>query len=185
MTIFYFIWGIWFLFEIFLSQKKRTPKELRTDQDKGSFNVLWLAILFGISLAIILMMNFYVPISKIMVVPYIGLLVIILGLIIRIVSIKTLAENFSTDVNVRKSQKLMTTGIYKKIRHPAYMGTIISFIGLGLSLNNWLALITIVLPVVGAFLYRIKIEENVLIEYFGDEYINYSKKTKKLLPFIF
>ncbi len=185
MKIFYFIWSVWFLFEIFLARKKRSSKDSRTEVDKGSLNVLWLAILAGISLSVILMMKYYLPISNKMLIPYLGLLFIVLGLIFRIIAIKKLANDFTVDVSIGNNQELCTTGIYGLVRHPAYAGSIISFIGLGLSLNNWISLLVIATPVIAAFLYRIKIEEQILIEKFGKKYLEYRQKTKKIIPFIF
>jgi len=56
---------------------------------------------------------------------------------------------------------------------------------LGLSFNNILSFLIITITVGSAFLYRIKIEEKALLEKFGQEYNDYMKKSKKLIPFIY
>jgi protein-S-isoprenylcysteine O-methyltransferase Ste14 len=63
--------------------------------------------------------------------------------------------------------------------------SLLTFLGLGLSLNNWAALLIAFIPPFFAFSYRIKIEENVLANEFGQEYTEYRKQTKKLIPFVY
>lgn len=184
MKIFYLVWGIWFLMEILLNRTKKS-KVVKKSSDKGTLNIIWLAILFAISLGIILMYNLNLPFSNNLSVPYLGIFLIIVGVIIRAWAIISLWKSFTVDVAIDENQKLKTNGLYKLIRHPSYLGNLISFIGLGLSLNNILSFLIITILVGSAFLYRIKIEEKALSEKFGQEYDDYMKKSKKLIPFIY
>jgi protein-S-isoprenylcysteine O-methyltransferase Ste14 len=61
----------------------------------------------------------------------------------------------------------------------------LSFLGYGLSLNDWISLFVIVLPITLAFLYRIRIEEKLLVQQFGEDYSGYMKKTYRLIPGIY
>jgi protein-S-isoprenylcysteine O-methyltransferase Ste14 len=70
------------------------------------------------------------------------------------------------------------------IRHPSYTASLLSFIGFGLSLNNWYSLLIVVFAVVIVFLMRIRIEEKALTAQFGDEYLQYKKEAWGLLPFM-
>lgn len=88
-------------------------------------------------------------------------------------------------MTVEKNQKIIQKGLYKFLRHPSYTGSLLSFLGLGLSFSNWLSTIIIFVPIFFVFTYRIKIEEKALINNFGDKYINYSKSTKRLIPLIY
>ncbi len=185
MGLFYLVWILWLVIEVFLLRNKKAVKANKNETDKGSLNILWLSVLFGISVGIMSMWHYPVLISKSMLIPYLGLLLILIGVIIRFWAIKSLGEAFSVDVNITKHQKLKTNGLYKKIRHPAYAGLILAFLGLGLSFNNYLSVIAILIPIIAGILYRIKVEEQVLVDFFGDEYIEYMKKTKKLIPGIF
>nr|WP_312902037.1 isoprenylcysteine carboxylmethyltransferase family protein [Chryseobacterium taichungense] len=75
--------------------------------------------------------------------------------------------------------------VFINIRHPSYAFSLVTSLGLGLYLNNWLSLLlAFIIPFI-AFSYRITIEERTLIEQFGDEYLEYRKKTKKLIPFVY
>ncbi|MCX6320414.1 MAG: isoprenylcysteine carboxylmethyltransferase family protein [Bacteroidia bacterium] len=113
---------------------------------------------------------------------WIGVLILCLGLLLRYWSIHVLGKNFRTTIELEKGQKVIQRGPYKWIRHPSYSGIILFCIGYGLIAQNWLSLIIVVsLPTI-ALLYRIKIEEEELTKGMGDEYKEYKKKTKKLIP---
>jgi len=103
-------------------------------------------------------------------------------LIIRWMAILTLKKYFTVNVSILKDHRIIDKGVYKFIRHPAYAGSLLSFLGLGLSFSNWLSTLVIFIPILIAFIYRIRVEEKALIQAFGDEYLNYSKTTKRLIP---
>jgi len=73
-------------------------------------------------------------------------------------------------------------GRYQHVRHPAYAGSLLAYLGMGLAFANC---VFIFFPVLLAALYRIRVEERVLKEAFGDEYGNYSRSTKRLVPRIY
>jgi protein-S-isoprenylcysteine O-methyltransferase Ste14 len=127
----------------------------------------------------------YLPISHKMALPYSGLIIILLGMLLRFVSIRTPGRFFTVDIAVHKDQKIIKTGIYRYIRHPAYASSLMEFIGFGLSLNNWISLLVVIIPVTAAFIYRIKVEEELLKEKFGDEYSEYMNSTYRLFPWIY
>jgi len=62
---------------------------------------------------------------------------------------------------------------------------LLTSLGLGLYLNNWLSLVLAFLIPFIAFSYRINVEEKALVEQFGEEYLDYRRKTKKLIPFVY
>lgn len=81
-----------------------------------------------------------------------------------------------------ESHKIIETGVYRMIRHPAYLGYLASLLGIGFILGNWVGLMAlVVLPLLG-ILYRIHVEERVLLDHFGAAYEEYAKRTKRLLP---
>ncbi len=184
MKIFYIVWTIWFLSEVIISRIKRSKKN-KSELDKGTMNLLWVAIFFGISVAILILFNINIPFAKNLSVAMSGLGIILIGMFIRFIAIFSLGKSFTVDISTQENQVLKTRGLFRFVRHPSYLGGLISFVGLGLSFNNILSFFVLMIPIVSAFLYRIKIEEQVLIDKFGDEYIEYMKNTKKLIPFVF
>jgi protein-S-isoprenylcysteine O-methyltransferase Ste14 len=109
---------------------------------------------------------------------------VIIGIIIRQWSIYVLGRFFSSTVAIQKNQKVVDNGPYRLIRHPSYTGILISLIGFGLALQSWAATLLIIIIFAVAYGYRIQVEEKTLTSELGDEYIEYSKKTKRLIPYI-
>jgi len=119
------------------------------------------------------------------VIAYLGLFLIISGVVIRIAAIRTLGNFFTVNLAIHNDHQLIKKGLYKFIRHPSYTGSLLSFVGLGVSFNNWLSLVVIFIPILISFLYRIKVEEKLMLQQFGSEYINYQKNTKRIIPLIY
>jgi protein-S-isoprenylcysteine O-methyltransferase Ste14 len=71
------------------------------------------------------------------------------------------------------------------MRHPSYTGLLLIFLAVGLNTRNWLGLGIIVLLPLAALLYRIHVEEVALTGAFGTEYMEYSRRTKRLIPGIY
>ena len=114
-----------------------------------------------------------------------GIALIVAGVIIRAIAIATLWRYFSVDVTIRKDQALIQHGPYALVRHPAYTGSLLSFIGLGVAFGSWLSLAIVTVAAFAGFAYRIAIEERALVEHFGDAYRSYSARTKRLIPGVF
>jgi protein-S-isoprenylcysteine O-methyltransferase Ste14 len=109
---------------------------------------------------------------------------VILGVIIRIVAIATLKRNFSGRLRIRDDHTLVRNGIYKWVRHPAYLGAIILFLGIPVMFSSVLGFLVMFL-LVPYLLHRIKLEERMLIGHFGAEYEEYIEQSKRLIPFIY
>jgi protein-S-isoprenylcysteine O-methyltransferase Ste14 len=115
---------------------------------------------------------------------YPGIIVMILGIIFRQWSIAVLGRFFSGTVSTQEGQKVVENGPYKYIRHPSYTGALLILIGIGLALQSWGAVVTLVFLFSLAYGYRIHIEEKVLIKELGDPYVEYKKRTKRIIPYI-
>ncbi len=116
---------------------------------------------------------------------YFGMLLAVSGLLLRLIAIRQLGKSFTVDVQIAEGQSLKRTGLYAYIRHPSYTGILMAFTGLAITYSNWISLVVILVPVFIAFGYRIRVEEAALRTEFGDTYLEYSRKTKRLVPFIF
>jgi protein-S-isoprenylcysteine O-methyltransferase Ste14 len=179
---FTYLYGI---FEIFMSVRQRRKRKIEKSGDKLS---LWiLSIFIGIGYALSFSMA-YTKTGRI----YhwntfftIGAILVIAGLIIRISSILTLKEQFTYTVTKIENHELIETGLYKIIRHPGYLGQLIIFLGISTSLSNWISIILMITSVSIGYVYRINIEEKFMIEQMGDKYIDYQKRTKRLIPLIY
>jgi protein-S-isoprenylcysteine O-methyltransferase Ste14 len=106
------------------------------------------------------------------------------GMGLRWAAMLALGRYFSPHIEIAAGQPLTTTGLYRHVRHPAYAGIILVFIGIGVAFENWLSLLAVSLPVIGAISHRVKVEEAALLEHFGGDYKEYADRTKRFLPFV-
>lgn len=113
-----------------------------------------------------------------------GLLLFIVGVTIRIIARKTLGEWFTHGLRVINKHNLVTTGIYKHVRHPDYTGSLLLSYGIPLIFNSSFGIVAM-FPIIGCILYRIQIEEKMLIETLADQYLEYIENSNKLIPFIY
>jgi protein-S-isoprenylcysteine O-methyltransferase Ste14 len=112
-----------------------------------------------------------------------GLLMAIISLPLGLWVFKSIGKNITDTVTTRTNHELVTTGIYKHIRHPLYTAGFLLFAGLGLLASNWLMLI-LTLIVVAALVIRTGKEEKKLMERFGNIYVIYSKNTGRFFPLL-
>ena len=119
----------------------------------------------------------------------IGIILLVIGGSLRIISRVTLTKAGFNIVNsyklqIVKNHQLITGGIYSHIRHPLYLGEMSRNIGFALILSSFYG--TILMIIADIFLlFRIEIEEKMLIDEFGHEYEKYKSKTKKFLPYVY
>jgi protein-S-isoprenylcysteine O-methyltransferase len=149
-------------------------------RDRGSLGVLWAGI--GAATFAASMMRSYRPTRIGYDTFWIGLGLLILGIMIRGIAIATLWRYFTVDVSIREGHEIVDRGIYRVIRHPAYTGSILSFLGLGFAFGNWLSVAIIAVATIIGFSYRIAVEEGALIDHFGDRYRDYMRRSKRLIP---
>jgi protein-S-isoprenylcysteine O-methyltransferase Ste14 len=160
--------------------------ESSSRHDKFSLRILWAVITISIVAGVYLArsgVGFVVAGARIM--PLLGIVLIVVGLAVRWAAIFTLRSYFTVDVAITKHHKVVMTGLYRFIRHPAYLGSLLSFLGLAISFSNWLAALVIFIPITSAFVYRIRAEEEALETFLGDAYRRYRSSTKRLIPGVF
>jgi protein-S-isoprenylcysteine O-methyltransferase Ste14 len=114
----------------------------------------------------------------------IGLIMVFAGMSIRAVAIFTLKKNFSGRLRIRSDHTLVKNGIYRWVRHPAYLGAILLLVGIPVMLLSVLGT-AVMLLLVPYLVHRSKLEERMMIERFGKEYEEYMKSSKRLVPFIY
>ncbi|WP_312346284.1 methyltransferase family protein [Chryseobacterium binzhouense] len=182
--VFYASVALWLFSELYY---KKMLKSGEKDQkkDQSTLNILWVVILPSVFCAVLISKTTYFPIKNQYLTLYIGEFFILTGIFFRWIIIRSLGKYFTVDVSIKEDHKIKQEGFYKYIRHPSYTFALLTFLGLGIFLNNWISLFLAFVPTFIAFLYRIKIEEKALIEKFGEEYIHYKKKTKMLIPFVY
>ena len=174
-------------FELFMSmrQKQKRKQEIVKSGDKAS---IWILTIF---IGIGYLLSFGIGATRIGRIYHwdtfftIGAILTIVGLIIRINSILILIQHFTYTLTKIENHELIETGLYKYIRHPGYLGQLIIFLGISTSLSNWLSILFMMIPVLFGYIYRINTEERFMTEHIGQKYIDYRKRTKRLIPLIY
>jgi protein-S-isoprenylcysteine O-methyltransferase Ste14 len=117
-------------------------------------------------------------------VRYAGVPLLLVGFVVRIVSRLALGKQFSGHVQTTENHRLVTTGIYGSIRHPAYLGYLCLLVGFPITFGSIGGLACAFALGIPALIYRIRIEESALERWFPDEYHVYRAKTRRLIPFL-
>jgi protein-S-isoprenylcysteine O-methyltransferase Ste14 len=110
-----------------------------------------------------------------------GLVLMIAGLGLRLAARRSLRQQFSYSLRLRDDHVLVTTGVYRRVRHPAYTGDMLFHFGVPLFFSSLRGL-AVMLLLIPCFLYRIAVEERMLIRRFGDSYGEYRRHSWRLLP---
>ncbi len=176
---------IYGFFEIFMSRRQQGKRGISKSGDKGSIWLITISISMGYWLSFIIASTKMGRIYHWNTFFIIGSILALIGLIIRVTSILTLKQQFTYTVTKIENHELIETGLYKRIRHPGYLGQLIIFLGISICLSNWLSVLLMIIPVLLGYLNRITVEEKFMVEQMGQKYIDYQKRTKRLIPMIY
>ena len=168
-----------------IARKKRTHGELKESKLRLTILQIYIIITVILFFLYIIRVNWFkwgeiidYPIGL----KWFGTTIGIFSILMFIWAHTFLGKNFSYTLKIFIDQNLITTGPYRFIRHPMYTAFILFHTSIFLMTGNWfigliwMGVITIIL------LLRIKKEEELLVEVFGNDYINYRKRTGILLP---
>ena len=132
-----------------------------------------------------LLISSILPFWDNLIVSYNGFVIYLSAGILVIVGRVQLGKFGSGELITEKDHKLYTEGVYKYIRNPMYSGALIAVIGFGLVFRSIITLLFVSIFYFIVFKMRIDEEERLLHKAFGEEFTNYKKKSKKLIPFIY
>lgn len=172
-------------FEVFMNLRQRSKTRLAASSDKSSLWWLYGLITLGYTLSFAVGATRTGRMAHWNVFFALGMALVVLGFTVRVHSLLTLKQYFTYSVAKVEDHKLIETGLYKFIRHPGYLGQMLIFAGLSLSLSNGLSVLLMMLPVAIGYAYRIKVEERFMVEQMGASYLAYQKRTKRLLPLLY
>ena len=83
------------------------------------------------------------------------------------------------------NHKIIEIGLYKFIRHPGCLGQLIIFLGISISISNWITILVMMLPISIGYIYRMKVEENFMAEQMGKSYLDYQKQANRIIPLLY
>lgn len=111
----------------------------------------------------------------------IGIIILAFGVVAFTVSVLQMKDNWRAGVQREEKTELVTTGIYSISRNPAFLGFDLMYIGIMVTFFNWYLCIATCIVIILFHLQIVNVEEEFLIEAFGDEYLNYRKKVCRYL----
>ncbi len=115
---------------------------------------------------------------------WIGVAIVAVGGALRIAPVFVLGNRFSGLVAIQPNHTLVTTGLYGTIRHPSYLGLLLGALGWGLAFRSGVGVLLAasLVPVIVA---RIRAEERLLGDQFGEQYAAYRARTWRLIPGVY
>jgi protein-S-isoprenylcysteine O-methyltransferase Ste14 len=160
-------------------------------EDRFSFLAIWLAVMLTVFLAV----TIWRPRSPVAgfgnagafrpLLGWLGCACLVLGIATRLAAVATLRRQFTTMVAIVARHRIVDSGPYRRVRHPAYLGLLLSLLGFGLCSGNWVCLAVAVGLPPAAIVYRIRAEERALLRHFGPAYAEYASRTHRLVPGIY
>ena len=188
MDIFTIIYFIAIVIEIAI----RTPLNIRrrqekisehrvTAQEKTLFGLLWVgmfAVPILYALNVLDFVDYRLPIWA----GWLGVIIIAGAVFIFWRAHRDLGLNWSPSLEIHEKHELITRGIYGVIRHPMYTSQFLWVIAQPLLLQNWIAGFLDLLVYVPFYYLRVKPEEQLMVDAFGDQYRAYMKKVGGVIP---
>jgi protein-S-isoprenylcysteine O-methyltransferase Ste14 len=113
----------------------------------------------------------------------VGILLCVAGLALAVWARVYLGRNWGMPMSLKENPELVTTGPYRFVRHPIYAGMLLAMLGSSLVLGS-LWLVVFVFFAIYSIVFAVRNEEQLLTKQFPNEYRDYRKRTKKLIPFV-
>jgi protein-S-isoprenylcysteine O-methyltransferase Ste14 len=185
----YIILTCWIIFLLYWFVSSLSVKPTQ-ERNSGVGRFRW--VIIGIVIAVLLFTKVFglsIPFLTISLISHSELLsvasviLVIIGLVIALLARRMLAGNWSKDVDVKVDHELITSGIYRYVRHPIYTGVLLMGLG-SVLLVGTTSVFLIFLAMLGFFWFKARREEILLTKHFPKEYPEYKKHTKALIPFI-
>jgi protein-S-isoprenylcysteine O-methyltransferase Ste14 len=179
----YLLLAFFFLID-FIIRKGKTAKSIEHTKD-DKLSTMFIGFTFFIVLVLSMVLNFF-SLGKFdnTTLAWIAVTIMITGLVIRIHSMLTLRNYYTRTLITVEKQKMVKKGLYKIIRHPGYLGTILIWSAAGLAMENKIIFTVATILILLAYYYRINNEEKMLFQNFGEEYADYKKHSWRLIPIV-
>ena len=115
---------------------------------------------------------------------WVGVVLYTVGGVLRLWPVFVLGNRFSGLVAIQPGHTLVTTGVYRMIRHPSYLGLLLNCLGWALAFRSGIGVLLTVLILI-PLIARIQAEERLLRSQFGEEYEAFCAHTSRLIPGVY
>lgn len=100
-------------------------------------------------------------------------------------AVNTLGKEWSLTARVVEGHKLATTGPYGYVRHPIYSGMLGMLVATGLAVSHWAGLLAALIVFFVGTIIRVRSEERLLRETFGEQFENYAQRVPAIVPGVY
>jgi protein-S-isoprenylcysteine O-methyltransferase Ste14 len=114
---------------------------------------------------------------------WLGTALVVAGLLFAVAGRNHLGGNWSGTVTLKQGHTLTRSGPYRFVRHPIYTGILLAVLGTAVAEGEWRGLVAFA-AVLAAFLRKVRIEEQFMLDAFGEEYRRYRREVPALLPWV-
>ena len=183
----YALLGFFFVTEPLLRQGKAASSRQEGPADRGSTRMI------GASVGLALLAPLVAPLLNRLKIgrlrsetlAWSGIMAMIVGLALRIWASRVLGAFYTRTLRTSAHQHLITKGPYRLVRHPGYLANLLMWLGAGFATANWIVPVSLTMPMMGAYWYRMRAEEAMLADAFPQEYPGYASHTWRLVPFLY
>lgn len=116
---------------------------------------------------------------------YVGIVFIWSGILFRFYCVHVLGKYFHKAKMIESPEEKTRSGPYRFIRYPAYTASLLTLLGCGIALQNWVAIVCIGLFSFLGYLIRMNVEDALFVRQFGEAYSIYIRDTKRIIPFLY
>jgi protein-S-isoprenylcysteine O-methyltransferase len=113
----------------------------------------------------------------------IGLALTLSGFVLRAWAARTLGDLWSTHIEIRANHRVVTSGPYRRIRHPIYVSLLVDVLGAMIMLRSLAAFVLFAVAYVPIVIWRLRVEERAMVEHLGTSYLAYMDEVPPILPF--
>jgi protein-S-isoprenylcysteine O-methyltransferase len=180
-TFIWIVYALWLILIVYLIVAAIGAKQ-DTQRHAPQSVGLMLAIVAAFLLPYLPIFSFvnFAPVSP--AVSVIGIIVCVAGMAYFVWARQHLGSNWSQTVSAKEGHELVSSGPYRHIRHPMYTGGLIACIGAAIVCGGAWIFLLIILGAI--FLWRVGAEDKLMEQQFPDEYPDYKRRTKALIPFV-
>jgi protein-S-isoprenylcysteine O-methyltransferase Ste14 len=184
-SLFLLFWGVWAAIWIAMARGVKAAAQSETAASRfshvGPLLVAAYLLAARAPLPLPLLNERFVPLA--IWPPAIGAALTLAGVAFSVWARLTIAANWSSDVQLKRDHELIVEGPYRWVRHPIYTGILLMFVGTGLAVGTWRAVLAVVLAA-AAFWRKLGLEEAVMRRQFGETYARYAARVPALIPFV-
>ena len=171
---------IWFAIELINTMVVGRHRQGGRKQDRGSVWAVLILIYAAILLILLSRQRNWGVLPTLF--QWVGLVLVWVGVLVREWSIISLGRGFTAMVEVNPEQALITSGPYRRVRHPAYTGGMLSLTGFGLAAGTLVGAALALAIIFAGYSYRVHVEEQAMLAAFGEEYREYMRRSGRFLP---